>query len=334
MSSVTFKALVVEEPETNKFKRSIKTRKIEDLPEGEVLIKVMYSSLNYKDALSARGHKGITRTYPHTPGIDASGIVEESKSVDFSPGDEVLVTGYDMGMNTDGGFGEYIRVPASWVVKMPENLSLQESMVYGTAGFTAGICIYELNKHGITPGRGKIMVTGATGGVGCTAVGMLAKIGYDVIASTGKTERRDFLMKLGAKEVIGRNDVFDITGRPLLSGRWIGAIDTVGGNTLSTVIRSTKHRGIVCCLGNVESDRFESSVYPFILRGITMVGIDSAERPMDIRKEIWDKISTDWKIANTNVFTRIVSLKELDGEIEKILTGGQVGRIVLKHNHK
>lgn len=325
----TFRALVVEETSNNQFKRGIKDRKIDELPEGDVLIKVHYSSLNYKDTLSAKGHKGITRVYPHTPGIDASGIVEESADPAFKCGDEVLVTGYDLGMNTDGGFGEYIRVPALWVVPIPGDMTLKEVMIYGTAGFTAGLCINEFIKHEVTPERGNIIVTGATGGVGSLAVAMLAKIGYDVIASTGKTSSRDYLRDLGAKLVLPRKDVYDKTDKPLLRGRWIGAIDTVGGHTLSTVIRSTKHRGIINCLGNVESDKFETSVYPFLLRGVSVIGIDSAERPMDIRTHIWKKISTEWRIDDPERIIKECTLDELDENIKTILKGGMVGRILV-----
>ena len=186
-----FMALVVDEINTNVFQRSIKERKIDELPPGEVLIRVEYSALNYKDALSARGHKGITKKYPHTPGVDAAGVVEESNSSLFSIGEKVFVTGYDLGMNTSGGFGQYIKVPAGWVVKIPSDFSTKEIMIYGTAGFTAGIAIYEMQRNEITPDKGKILVTGATGGVGCLAVAMLSKAGYYVVASTGKNEKKE-----------------------------------------------------------------------------------------------------------------------------------------------
>ncbi|MFP4368143.1 MAG: YhdH/YhfP family quinone oxidoreductase [Candidatus Kapaibacterium sp.] len=322
-----FKALWVEEKNDGSFTRGISERSIDSLPQNDILIRVHYSSLNYKDALSARGHKGITRKYPFTPGIDAAGIVEEDRSGKFKPGQEVIVTGYDLGMNTSGGFGQYIRVPSEWAVKLPAGISLKKSMMYGTAGFTAGICIHEFLVHDITPDKGKILVTGATGGVGSCAVGMLSKIGFDVIASTGK-DAADYLNGLGAKDIAGREDILDKKGRPILSARWSGVIDNVGGSTLADVIKSTDRRGIVCCLGNVAGDKFESYVYPFILRGIKLVGIDSAERPMELRLKIWDKIASNWGFNIENIIKE-VSLEDLEPEIQKILEGGQKGRVLV-----
>ena len=314
------------------FQRSIKERKIDELPPGEVLIRVEYSALNYKDALSARGHKGITKKYPHTPGVDAAGVVEESNSSLFSIGEKVFVTGYDLGMNTSGGFGQYIKVPAGWVVKIPSDFSTKEIMIYGTAGFTAGIAIYEMQRNEITPDKGKILVTGATGGVGCLAVAMLSKAGYYVVASTGKNEKKDFLLKLGAKEVISREDVNDTSGKPLLKKQWAGAIDNVGGNTLSTIIKSLEHRGVIASIGLVQSDKLETTVYPFILRGVRLIGVDSAESPMDYRMKIWNKIFSEWRIDNPEKLVKECTLDELDKEIELILKGGQTGRVLINMN--
>ena len=324
-----FRAFVVEELEHNIYQSKIMKRNTDDLVFGNVLIKVQYSALNYKDALSSRGHKGITRKYPHTPGIDASGIVVESLSPKFNTGEEVLVTGYDLGMNTDGGFGEYIRVPAEWVVKLPQNLNLRESMIYGTAGFSAGICIYKLIKEGIALETGKILVTGASGAVGSLAVAMLSKAGYYVIASTGKASARQFLIDLGAKEVICREEVIDLSTKPLLNKRWAGVIDTVGGKTLTSAIRATVPRGLVCCLGLVDSDKLEVSVYPFILRGVMLTGIDSAEQPMDIRLAIWEKIASEWKVPTLELIKKEVTLDNLKDEIELILNGGQIGKVIV-----
>ncbi len=329
MKNKSFKAVVVEEYEPNKFRRGIKDRNISELPGGEVLIEVFYSALNYKDALTSRGHKGITRQYPHTPGVDASGIVAESSSGRFAAGDEVLVTGYDMGMNTDGGFGQYVRVPAGWVVPLPGGLSLRESMIYGTAGFTAGLCICEIIRNGIKPGSGKVVVTGATGGVGSLAVAMLSKIGFDVTASTGKPDKTDFLMNLGAREIIAREAVNDGSTKALLPQRWAAAIDNVGGLMLAALIKSTKRHGVVASVGNVQDDKFQSSIYPFILRGVMLIGIDSATRPMDIRLKIWDRIAKKWKIDNPEFLVKEVTLDGLDDEIELILKGGQTGKILV-----
>ncbi|ROL60842.1 acryloyl-CoA reductase [Bacteroidetes/Chlorobi group bacterium ChocPot_Mid] len=330
MENLSFKSFVVEVLENAQISRKIKTKTIDELPDGDVLIKVAYSALNYKDALSASGHKGITKKFPHTPGIDASGIVAESKNPHFIQGEKVFVTGYDLGMNTSGGFQEYIRVPSSWVVKLPNNMTLREVMIYGTAGFTAGICINEIQKHDIFPDNSNILVTGATGGVGSLAVGMLKKAGYNITASTGKTEQKNFLKKLGAEEVIFRDDLIDTSNRPLLTGKWNAAIDTVGGRTLSTVIKSIKPRGSVCVLGLVESDRLETTVYPFLLRGINLIGIDSAERPMDYRLNIWKRISEEWKIENTEFLVKEITLEGLEDEINLILKGGQVGKVLIK----
>ncbi|MCK5740917.1 MAG: YhdH/YhfP family quinone oxidoreductase [Chlorobi bacterium] len=329
MENLSFKAFVTKELEANKFERSIETRQISDLPQGDVLIEVFFSALNYKDALSARGHKGISRNYPHTPGIDASGIVAESNSSDFLPGQKVLVTGYDLGMNTDGGFAEYIRVPASWVVPLPEKMSLREAMIWGTAGFTAAISINELQRHDVTPDKGHVLVTGATGGVSTLAIGMLKKAGYSVVASTGKTDQKEMLMKLGADEVIDRADADDQSNRPLLRGRWAGVLDSVGGSTLSSVIRSTKLHGAVCCFGNVTGDNLETSVYPFLLRGITLIGIDSAEKEMPYRLNIWKRISEELKFDNINDYVKEVDLEGLSKEIDVMLKGGQIGKVIV-----
>ncbi len=329
MSEKKFKALVTEEIEPGNFMRFIKERSVSELPKGDVLIEVHYSSLNYKDALSAKGHKGITRNYPHTPGIDAAGIVASSSDLQFSKGDRVLVTGYDLGMNTDGGFGQYISVPAGWVVKVPDEISLRETMIYGTAGFTAGICLWEIINRGITPGQGKVLVTGATGGVGSLAVAMFSKLGYEVVASTFKINQFQYLKDIGAKTIISGTDVTDKTGKPLLPGRWIAVVENVGGNTLSAAIRSTIMHGAVCCLGNVSGDTLETSLYPFLLRGVTIFGIDSAEKPMDLRLKIWEKIFGLWRIDRPERIIKEVNLDQISVEINKILAGGQVGRVIL-----
>jgi len=321
--------MVVQEKTDGTYTRRIAEKSLDDLPAGEVLVRVHYSSLNYKDGLSATGHRGVTKNYPHTPGVDAAGVVEESLSEAFQPGDEVIVTSYDLGMNTPGGFGQYIRVPAGWVVPLPENLSPKESMAYGSAGLTAGFCIFKLQEHAITPERGEILVTGATGGVGSFAVAMLAKIGYQVVAVTGKIDEKQFLIDLGAKEVISRDAATDISGKPLLKGRWAGVVDAVGGEILSTAIRATKLHGAVTCCGNVASPDLPINVYPFILRGISLVGIDSQSFPMTFRRQTWEKIATDWKLDNLDRQTSVCSLEELDSEIDLILAGKQKGRVIV-----
>jgi putative YhdH/YhfP family quinone oxidoreductase len=326
-----FKALIVYEDENN-FRRAVKKKTIKDLPEGDVLIRVMYSSLNYKDALSASGHKGVTKKYPHTPGIDAGGIVENSSSELFLQGDEVLVTGYDLGMNTSGGFAQYIRVPSAWVVKLPRGLSLKESMILGTAGFTAGLAIYKLINSGIEPVDGEILVTGATGGVGSLSIAMLAKAGYHVTASTGKLQEENYLKSIGASKIIYRDELIDKTGKPLLRGRWSGVIETVGGETLSTVIASAKMGGAVAACGNVSSFELHTTIFPFILRGVALLGINSAETPMDIRVKIWGRIAAEWKPNNLELIYHEHSLEETIELIDVILKGGIKGRALIDVN--
>lgn len=324
-----FKAMIVKEVEEKKFTREITTKTISDLPEGDVLINVKFSSLNYKDALSASGNKGVTRNYPHTPGIDAAGIVVESTNEKFKSGDKVIVTSYDLGMNTAGGYSEYIRVPSDWVVKLPENLSLRESMIFGTAGFTAALSVYKLVNSGVKPEDGEILVTGATGGVGSTAISILSKLGYEIIAVTGKPEEKDMLIGIGAKDIIHRKEVDDDSGRPLLKSRWAGVIDTVGGNMLATAIKTTKYGGSVTCCGNIASHEFLTSVYPFILKGVTLFGIDSVLCPMDFRIKVWNKLSSEWKPDNLNNNVTEVSLEELNEKIDLILAGKLKGRTIV-----
>lgn len=324
-----FKALVVSEVDS-KFIRNITERKIDDLPEGDVLIKVKYSSLNYKDALSVAGNKGVTRKYPHTPGIDAAGIVAETLSTRFKAGDEVLVTGYDLGMNTSGGFAEYIRVPADWIIKLPVGLTLKESMILGTAGFTAALAVYKLEHSSEEKIEGEVLVTGATGGVGSLAVTLLSKLGYDVTASTGKKDKTEFLKTIGAKKVIGRDEVYDESGKPLLNRRWKAAIDTVGGNILTTVIKQMDYQCSVACCGNTNSNELHTNVFSFILRGVNLLGINSAETPMDLRVKIWGKLANEWKPDDLEKIYTECSLEQLSEKIDLILQGQITGRVIVK----
>ncbi len=325
-----FKALVSRYIDETKVAKNIELRDIDDLPKHDTLIKVEYSSLNYKDTLSANGHKGITRNYPHTPGIDAAGVVVKTEGNKFQAGDKVVVTGYDLGMNTSGGFAEYIRVPEEWIVPLPTNIPAKEAMIYGTAGFTAATAIFEFQKHGLTPESGKVLVTGATGGVGTLAIAMLAKMGYKVVASTGKTDLSDYLRKLGASEIIHRDEINDKSGKPLLEKQWIASLDNVGGNTLATILRSTLEYGIVCNCGMVEGTVLNTNVFPFILRGVRLVGIASAETPMRRRLEIWDKIFNEYRLEEYNFNIKEVTLEELPSEIDLMAKGKHVGRILVK----
>jgi len=324
-----FKVLVVSE-ENGKFIRKIVERNIIELPDGNVLIKVKYSSLNYKDALSAIGNKGVTRKYPHTPGIDAAGIVAETSSNKFKEGDEVLVTGYDLGMNTSGGFAEYIRVPAEWIVKLPKGLAIKESMVFGTAGFTAALALYKLEQCSEVKIQGEVLVTGATGGVGSLAVAILSKNGYQVVASTGKKDQTEYLKKIGAKEVIGRDDVDDKSGKALLNRRWKSAIDTVGGNILTTIMKQMDYRCSVTSCGNTYSPELHTTVFPFILRGANLLGINSAETQMDLRLKIWEKLANEWKPDCLDEIYTECSLEQLSDKIDLILQGQIIGRVVIK----
>jgi putative YhdH/YhfP family quinone oxidoreductase len=330
MSDPQFECYLVEKNSAGQATASVAQRTVEDLPEGDVLIRVEYSSLNYKDALSATGHPGVTRKYPHVPGIDAAGIVAESRSPRFKPPDAVLVTGYDLGANRWGGYAGYVRVPADWVVPLPAGVSTRESMIYGTAGFTAGLSLAALQRHEVTPDRGEVVVTGASGGVGSLAVALLSKLGYRVAAVTGKPQAAEFLRRLGAARVIGRDEVNDQSSKPLLSACWAGAVDTVGGNTLATLLRSTERGGCVTACGLVGGADLPMTVYPFILRGVVLVGIDSAECPMPQRQDVWSKLAGPWKPDNLDLIAQEVNLSQLGDRISEILAGRIQGRIVVR----
>ncbi len=329
MENIKFKSIVVEEVEGS-YCQSLIEKTISELPIGDVTIKVAYTGLNYKDALSFRGHKGITKKYPHTPGIDASGVIAESSSLKFKVGDKVLVTGYDLGMNTSGGFQEYIRVPSEWVVDLPENLSLKQAMIYGTAGFTSALAIHRIQQTGIKPSSGKILVTGATGGVGIVAVALLSNLGYEVEASTGKPEYTELLKEIGAVNILSRDEVLDNTNRPLLQRRWIGVIENVGGNTLNSVIKQVEKGGAVVIIGNVKGDSFQSTVYPFLLRGIALLGVESAETNMELRIKLWKKLANEWKIECFDKIHKVIKLNEIIDEINKMLEGKQAKKVIVE----
>ena len=330
-ASQTFRALVITEREPKTFVRTIETRSTADLPAGDVLIRVHYSSLNYKDALSASGIAGVTRSYPHTPGIDAAGVVARSNCEAFTVGDEVVTIGNDLGMNTAGGFGEYVRVPASWVVQLPKSLTLHEAMTYGTAGFTAAMSVDKLVAHGVKPEDGEILVTGATGGVGSFAVALLAQLGYTVVAATGKSESAaDYLLGLGADTLMSRDEATDESGRPLLKSRWAGVVDCVGGVMLASALKATERDAVVVICGLVASADLHTTVLPFILRGVTMIGIDSAQIPPQERQRIWQLLAQEWRLDTSAVLAREVSLDDLEPEIDRMLQGEQTGRVVVR----
>ncbi|MEX0844667.1 MAG: YhdH/YhfP family quinone oxidoreductase [Balneolaceae bacterium] len=331
MSDQTFKAFYIEEKSDGTFASGVKEVPKSFLPEYEVLIRVHYSSLNYKDALSVSGNKGVTKSYPHIPGIDASGTVVEDASGKFETGEKVIVTGHDLGSNTPGGFGQLIRVPADWVVTLPNELDLKTSMKYGTAGFTAMYGVMRLQRELISPQDGKVLVTGATGGVGSLAVFFLSELGYDVIAATGKMNKKNYLKELGAAEVIDREIITNVNDGFLLSREWNGAIETVGGEMLDAVIRQTNPDGAVACCGNILGHELKTNIYPFILRGVSLLGIDSAICKMPMRLKIWEQIAGMDHQRLLENFTKKVGLDDLDEEIQKILKGKQTGRVLIIH---
>ncbi len=300
------------------------------LPAGDVTIRTAYSSLNYKDALAYQGHRGIVEQLPHVPGIDVAGVVINSCDVRYNVGDTVIVTGYELGQSHWGGWAELVRVPADWIVPLPHKLSLREAMIFGTAGFTAAQSVLALQRNEVEPSSGEVVVTGATGGVGSIAVRLLAHLGYDVVAVTGKADQQPSLIQLGAKRVLTRSELLDLSQRPLLSARWAGAVDTVGGDMLTCLLRSTRYGGCVTACGLVAGAELSMTVYPFLLRGVSLCGIASADCPAFKRHRIWELLAGDWKPSNLEEYVTEVQLEQLPQEIEKILAGQLVGRVVVK----
>jgi acrylyl-CoA reductase (NADPH) len=330
MNNVSFKAFVVEESENKQFTGRNKEVLISDLPKGDVLIRVKYSSLNYKDALSATGNRGVTRRYPHTPGIDAAGVVEKSRVDTIKAQEKVIVTSYDLGMNTAGGFGQYIRVPSDWIVKLPQGLTLRQSMIFGTAGFTAGMSVFKIVKN-VEPGDGDVLVTGATGGVGSLAAGILSHLGYSVWAVSGKADT-SLLSRLGVKNIISRDEFLADTKSAMLKAKWAGVIDTVGGQILATAIKSMKLDGVVTCCGNVASADLPINVFPFILRGVSLFGIDSQHCPMPLRVKVWKKLAGEWKFDMLeNIYDEIFP-DQLNDKVETMLKGKLEGRTLVNLN--
>jgi acrylyl-CoA reductase (NADPH) len=302
---------------------------ISALPPGDVLIKVDYSSLNYKDALSATGNPGVTRRYPHIPGIDAAGTVAECTAGPFKVGDPVLVTGYDLGMDTDGGYAGYCRVPAGWVVPLPEGLTLREAMILGTAGFTAALGIRHMLHEGLAPEKGPVLVTGAAGGVGSVAVSILAKLGFQVTAASDPAQT-DYLKGIGAAEVISWETLNTESPKAMLKEQWAGAYDTVGGKTLENVIKSMRYLGVIANCGMVGGGAISTTVFPFILRGVKLLGTDSVQCPMDVRLKVWEKLAGEWKPASLERLLRTIALDDLGNEIQAILQGKISGRTLVR----
>lgn len=327
--SITYRALRSFETPEGSFVKRITTLELPPLLEDQLHIEVLYSSVNYKDALSASGNKGVTKNYPHTPGIDAVGTVFESKHPQFSPGDTVIVTGYDLGMNTDGGFGGFITVPGAWAVPLPQGLSAKEAMSLGTAGFTAALSVYKLLLNGMTPASGDILVTGASGGVGSIAVALLSHLGFSVIAATGKQTEAQWLKDLGAARVIPRQELAQIPDRPLVKSLWAGAIDTVGGETLANLLKATAFGGSVTTCGNVSDFKLHTTVYPFILNSINLLGIASALTPMALRLDIWSKLAGPWHIDFSKLRVSEADLESLPAVLDSLLNGDHVGRTLV-----
>lgn len=326
----TFKALRVVESPAGAFANTIESISFDLLPDHDVRIRVFYAALNYKDALSASGHKGITRSFPHTPGIDAAGVVESSRDARFQPGMKVLVTSYDLGMNTHGAFSEYIQVPGDWIVPLPDGLDLWTSMVLGTAGLTAGMSLYLMERAGQHPDMGPVLVTGASGGVGSLALAILKRAGYVPWAGTGSPQNGDYLKKLGTDKLLDRLELVEPRKKPLFSGGWGGAIDTVGGETLANLIKGCGHYGSVAVCGLVGSDQLSLSVYPFFMKGIQVLGVESAEYPMPERLEIWNRLASVWKPQDDllNEMGKPLSLDEIPAAIQDMLKGQTQGRII------
>ena len=303
---------------------------LDDLDPGEVVVRVLYSSINYKDALAATGAGKVIRRFPCVGGVDAAGVVEASQDARFKPGDEVIVTGYDMGVAHDGGFAEYVRVPAAWVVSLPRGLSLFQAMALGTAGFAAALSIHRLEQNELKPENGPVLVTGATGGAGSLAVSMLAQLGYDVVAVTGKDSEHAYLKAIGAKKILPRNAIDLTSTRPLEKAQWAGALDAVGGATLAWLTRCMLQNGVIASFGNAGGAELHTTVYPFILRGVRLIGIDSANTAMPLREKLWQRMAHDLLPVQLDTIARTIQFEHLPDALQELLNGRSRGRMVVK----
>lgn len=307
-------------------------KSFDDLPSGEVTIKVSYSSVNYKDALAATGKGRLIREFPKTPGIDLVGSVFRSNDPSFKEGDKVIVTGYELGTGHDGGYAEYASVPAEWVMRLPESMSEHTAMVLGTAGFTVALCIKRLEENGQTPNKGPFVVTGATGGVGSIAVNILNKLGYEVHATSRKQTQHDYLRTLGASEIIDMTQQ-DLSGPPLQKGQWGGAIDNVGGDVLAWLTRTVNPWGNICSVGLAGGADLSTTVMPFILRGVGLLGVSSSGCPTEYRQELWERLASDLAPNDLEkVVSETLELKDLSDYFAKMLAGKTVGRAVVAIN--
>ena len=330
MADTTFRAMLVEEVAAGKYDQLIVERLQKDLPDYPVVVAVSHSALNYKDALSAFGNRAVTREYPHTPGIDAVGKVLSDASGTFNTGQQVLITGYDLGMNTAGGLAERIAVPAEWVAPLPDGLTPREAMILGTAGLTAALCLEKLLEAGAKPEDGEVLVTGATGGVGSIAVALLAKQGFRVAAVTGKLESAEFLTGLGAWKVLDRETLAPFANKAIAKPLWAWAVDTVGGETLFNVIKALAYGGGVAACGMASGAQFQANVFPFILRGISLLGVDSVELPLDKKIAVWNKLAGDWYIGEAlEKIAEDISLEQAPEFLARLHRGHGIGRYVV-----
>lgn len=328
--SGAFKAFLINQDDSKKIVSGMASLAMPELDPGEVLIRVHYSSINYKDALAATGAGKIIRRFPCVGGIDLSGEVVESSDARFRPGDKVIATSFDIGVAHHGGYAEFARVPAGWVVPLPDGLDLFEAMALGTAGFTAALGIVRMEDNGLAPANGPVIVTGATGGVGGLAIDMLARLGYHVVALTGKEVETDYLKMLGAAEVLLRSTIDFEKVRPLEAARWAGAVDNVGGPILHWVLATMKQAGTVASIGNAASFNLDTTVFPFILRGVSLLGVDSGYMGFPTRQRVWDRLATDLKPGHLAAVTRTIGFDELPGAFEAFIKGEVKGRTVVR----
>lgn len=302
---------------------------LDQLDPGEVVIQTQYSSVNYKDALAATGAGRIVRRFPCVGGVDAAGEVIHSDDARFKPGDEVIVTGYDMGVAHDGGYAGYVRVPAAWVVPLPAGLSLHDAMALGTAGFAAALSIHRMEQNELKPENGPVLVTGATGGAGSLAVCMLAQLGYHVVAVTGKDSEHEYLKSLGAAEILPRSEIDVSSTRPLEKAQWAGAVDAVGGATLAWLTRTMRQNGVIASFGNAGGAELHTTVYPFILRGIKLLGVDSAGTAMPLRQKLWQRMAAELRPARLGEIAHTLPFAQLPDAFETLLRGQSRGRTVV-----
>ena len=325
-----FDALVVNKQD-DQFTVNIQQLSLDDLPQGEVLIRVHYSGVNYKDSLAAIPNGNIVSSYPIVPGIDMAGVVVSSEDSRFKEGDEVIATSYGIGVSQSGGYSQFARVPADWIVPLPDGLTMKEAMIIGTAGFTAALSVLRLEENNLTPGQGSVLVTGATGGVGSFAVSILSKLGYSVEASTGKESEHGYLKAIGAATIVSREDVYDGKLRALGKQKWSGAVDPVGGEPLASVLSQIKYGGAVAVSGLTAGTSLPATVFPFILRGVNLLGIDSVNCPMDTRLKVWHRLATDFKLEDLEqLVQQEITLEELPGVLPTLLKGEARGRTIVK----